>query len=472
MLEVPKQQATASHWGIDPVPPQHRTFSGIDLGILWGDLGIGLLVIVAGALLVAPPEQLGFGLSLPSALVAIILGSLIGSALLGVGGVIGTREGKPTMALLRPVLGTKGSWIPSLLNVAQLIGWTAFELWAMALVADRLGARLFGFSSFAVWLVVFTAVVLGLALWGPLGVVRIWMERFGAWLVLAIGLALSAYLVVSSDLGKLFSGSGAGGSRIFGAPMDIVIALPVSWIPLVADYNRFGSHARSSFWGTFGGFAFANAWFYAIGAVLILAVPSTSPSPEGIAAGVISLAGITITAALLLTGLLVGETDEAFADVYSGAVSLRNVFPRVDNRVLIVIVTIAGALAAGFFTMLAYELFLFLLGSVFIPLLGVWFADYFVLGNRSSGELRSFRFESLIGWISGFLLYHWIAPTPLDWWTSLVTGLVGEPLSTRVPWLGASIPAFMLAFLLHWVVGSMFRSTSEGGTGAVREGAR
>jgi purine-cytosine permease-like protein len=203
----------------------------------------------------------------------------------------------------------------------------------------------------------------------------------------------------------------------------------------------------------------ANAWFYALGAVLVLQAPGVVANPEGIALGILALAGVTVTGSALLVGLVVGETDEAFADIYSGAVSLRNIVPRVDGRVLVVAVTLAGALLAGQFTMLAYELFLFLLGSVFVPLLGVWFADYFVLRNTKQTS-RTVRWESMIGWVAGFIVYHWIAPTPVTWWTKLTSSIFGSPISEKVPWLAASIPSFAVAFLLHWLIGSMWRRGS------------
>lgn len=449
-----KEEVKAAHWGIEPVPAQHRRLSGIDLAVLWADLGIGLLVIVAGALLVAPADQFGFGLSLGAAMVAILIGSIIGSFLLGLGGVIGTREGKPTMVLLRNVLGKTGSWIPTGLNVAQLLGWTAIELWAMGRVGNVLGERLFGFSSFIFWLVVFSILVLVLSLWGPVGVVRTWMEKFGAWVLIGVGALVTLYLLTEVDVAALVARGGAGGALIFGLPMDIVIALPVSWVPLVADYNRFSSSRRGSFWGTFLGYTFANVWFYALGVLLLLGVEEVSPSPESLAVGILTLGGLTVTGWLLLAGMLVGESDEAFADVYSAAVSIRNIFPRMDNRMLVIAVTLAGALLAGRFSMLTYELFLFLLGSVFVPLLGVWFADYFLLGNRSE-ETSGIRWTSVVPWIVGFIVYHWIAPTPLGWWREFTTSILGTPLAESLPWMGASIPSFLCAFLLHAGLGSV-----------------
>lgn len=459
-----EEQSAAAHWGIDPVPQEHRRFSGFDLAILWGDLGIGLLVIITGMFLVAAPEAGGFGMSLPAAAVTIVLGSLIGCLLLAAGGLIGTRHGRPTMALFRPVLGRRGSWIPSTLNAAQLLGWTAFELWAMSLVANELGQEVFGFSSNATWLVLFSVIVLGLSLWGPLGVVRIWLERFGAWVTIGIGAILTIYLVSNASLGQLWRPGGAGGGLIVGLPLDLVIVMPVSWLPLVADYNRFAKSQKGSFIGTFGGYFVANVWFYVIGGLIVTTLDAGA-SPGAVAAAILGIGGITLTGTLLLAGLLVGETDEAFADVYSGAVSLRNIFPSVDSRILVTIVTIAGALLAGSLTMANYETFLFFLGSIFVPLLAVWFADHFVL-KRSPDDEPEFRWTSLVGWVAGFLVYHWIVPTsPFDpgWLQSVKSSLFGSGLATKASWLNGSIPALAVAFSLHVLV-QRVASKENGGT--------
>src|SRR5437867_2699152 len=120
----------APTWGIRPVPPTHRRLGGLDLAVLWGDLSIGLLVILTGALLVP-------AMGLPLALVAIAVGSVLGCIPLALVGAAGAREGVPGMVLFRPVLGLRGSYLPSVLNIVTLVGWTGFELWAMSLVANQ-----------------------------------------------------------------------------------------------------------------------------------------------------------------------------------------------------------------------------------------------------------------------------------------------------------------------------------------------
>src|SRR5437867_4272805 len=117
-------ERAAPSWGIRPVPEHMKTLGGRDLAVLWGDLSIGLLVLVSGALFVP-------ALGLPSALAAIAIGSAIGCVPLALVGVAGAREGVPGMVLFRPVLGLRGSYLPSLANLVQLVGWTAFGFWAM-----------------------------------------------------------------------------------------------------------------------------------------------------------------------------------------------------------------------------------------------------------------------------------------------------------------------------------------------------
>src|SRR5262245_18519918 len=92
--------------GIDPVPERLRVLGMLDTSLLWGNLGVSLLVIVAGAALVP-------ALSLPDALLAIVLGCVIGNAMLGAAGAIGTDARVPGMVLMRAPLGRRGSYLPT-----------------------------------------------------------------------------------------------------------------------------------------------------------------------------------------------------------------------------------------------------------------------------------------------------------------------------------------------------------------------
>lgn len=416
-------------WGIEPVPRTFRILRSIDYFVLWSSLGVGLLVLEAGALLVP-------GLSLGQALLAILIGTLIGNLLLALAGMAGSDHGVPTMVLLRPVLGQRGSYLPSLLNLAQLIGWTAFELWVIALAANRVSQALFGFSNYGVWLVIFAVWCVLLALGGPLLVVRQWLEKFGVWLVYGVTAWMTIYLFTRYDIGALLRQAGTG-EMPFWLGVDLVVAMPISWMPLVADYNRFARDSRGSFVGTYLGYFVANVWFYGLGALFILALNMGAPTPENLATAIMALTGGVI--ALLV--ILVDETDNAFADIYSAAVTIQNIFPRASQRLLIVLVAMVGLGLAAFLSMGQYFNFLLLIGSVFVPLFGILAADYFVLRGRridtealyqADGEYwyrDGFNWLAVAAWVAGIAIYHLIART--------------------LPTLGASIPSFAAAFLLY-----------------------
>ncbi|MGZ8637395.1 MAG: cytosine permease, partial [Actinomycetota bacterium] len=219
----------APAWGIRPVPEDRRTLSGLDLAVLWGDLSVGLLVMVTGALLVP-------ALGLARALAAIVIGSVIGCVPLALVALAGTRERVPTMVLLRPVLGARGSFAPSALNVVQLVGWTAVEFWAMGEVANVASDRLFGLDARGVWVSVVAVVCTGLALGGPILVIRRWLERFGIYVLLGTAVWITVEVLAAGDTGALWRAPGEGGLP-FWLAVDLVIVMPVSWLPLAADYT-------------------------------------------------------------------------------------------------------------------------------------------------------------------------------------------------------------------------------------------
>ena len=204
LAEVLEREAPS--WGIRPVGDSLRRLSGLDLAVLWGDLSVGLLVLVSGALLVP-------ALGLPSALLAIGIGSVIGSVPLALVGFAGAREGVPGMVLFRPVLGLRGSYLPSAANLVQLVGWTAFEFWAMGRVANAVSRDVLGVDSPVAWMAIVAVVCTALALAGPIFAVRRWLERFGVWVVAAVALWITARVLVSADLGDIWSRPGPAASR-------------------------------------------------------------------------------------------------------------------------------------------------------------------------------------------------------------------------------------------------------------------
>src|SRR5215204_1843539 len=323
----------APAWGIEPVPRRLQVLGLLDQGLLWGNLGVSLLVLVAGTYLVP-------ALSLPEAFLAIVLGSLIGNAMLGTAALIGADARVPSMVLMRAPLGRKGSWAPTVLNAAQCVGWAIFELLIIATAVAALSDELLGFRAQSLWTLVFGGIALALALLGPVDFVRRFVRKFAVWAVLASLLYLTWWALDGSGFGGLWDRSGEGGLSVWQG-VDLVVAITVSWIPLAADYTRFARDRAGALWGTGVGYFLPSLWLWCLGAVLFFSRDLSDPAalPAAVAAG-----GVAATLALL--AVTVDETDEAFANVYSTAVSLQNLVPRVPQRALVTGVAAVATLGA------------------------------------------------------------------------------------------------------------------------------
>ncbi len=397
---------------------QTRRLGFFDLFTLWFSLGVGLLVLQAGTFLV--PD-----LGLPKATLAVVFGTLVGTLPLAAVGWLGSVRGLPTMTLTGSVLGRRGSYVPSVLNVIQLVGWTAFELWVMAVAASRVSKAVFGHGAYGFWLVAVAVICLLLALGGPLVVVRQYLKRFGLWLMLIASLWLTAVVLTQHDLGALWSRPGHGGMP-FGMAMDLVVAMPVSWLPLIADYTRYAQAPRDAFWGSYVGFAVANMWFYLLGAMLSLVWPLQSASPAMLASAILSLGG----GLLAMVAILVDETDNAFADLYSAAVSVQNIVPWISQKALIVLLGLVSLALAAFFRASSYVDFLLIFGGIFVPLFGVLIAG--VLRTRDGADVVTAPWPGFAAWACGIASY--------------------EAVSHWAPQIGASLPAFAVSFIVYWLL--------------------
>jgi NCS1 family nucleobase:cation symporter-1 len=430
----------APQWGIEPVPSELRTLGLLDGMLLWANLSVSLLVIVAGALLVLPASQYGLSLSLPEALGAIVAAAFVGNLMLGLGGLIGADARVPAMVLLRAPLGRRGSYLPTGLNIIQCLGWSVFELIVIATGASALSEQVLGFGGVAFWKILFGAVATALALLGPVGFVRRYVRRFAVWFVVASLLYLSWWSLHGQHVDRLWH---RPGGDAFWPGFDLVLASIVSWTPLVADYTRFSRTRREGFWSAGLGYLVPTVPLFALGAVIAMS-RQISDAPALLTA--IAAGGAASVLALL--ALTVDESDEAFANVYSGAVSLQNLLPDVPQRLLVAATAAVATTGALLIDLRNYRPFLFLLGSFFVPLFGVLLADWLLAGRHYGREdvfgAPVLRLELILAWLTGFCLYQWLYPDGPGWWTRLVTHAHPHAL----PWGGASLPSFLAAFAL------------------------
>jgi NCS1 family nucleobase:cation symporter-1 len=428
-------------WGISPVPERLRVLSTLDSLLLWGNLSVSLLVIVIGALLVP-------ALSLPTALLAILVGAVAGNVLLGISAAIGADARVPGMVILRAPLGQRGSWLPTAFNVAQNIGWSTFELIIIATAAAAASEKAFGWQGKWLWTLVFGALSWGLGMLGPIGFVRRYLRKFASW-ALVFSMAYLTYWAISkSHLHAFWDRPGAGGFPTFGQAVDLVIGSTVSWTPLAADYTRFAKTRRGAGWGAGIGYFVPTLWCIGLGVLIVLA-RNVGTDPTLVPASVAAAGGVAFIALVCIT---IDESEKAFADIYSTAVSLQNYLPRVSQRLLI---TLVSAVATGLALVLSFggsfENFLLLLGSFFVPLLGVLIADWLLAGGRYTQERifdgPDWRPAGLIAWAVGFCLYQWLSPVQLGFWLRLVAH--AHPANVTFT---ASLPSFAASFLLMLVL--------------------
>jgi putative hydroxymethylpyrimidine transporter CytX len=348
------------------------------------------------------------------------------------------------MVLLRAPLGRAGSYLPTGLNVLQNLGWTVFEVLVIATAA-----RALVHGPLWAWKLAAAAAATILALVGPIGFVREWVKRVALWVVLASLAYLTWWALHDAHVGTLWSRPGKGGLS-FWQGVDLMVAMPVSWLPLAADYTRFSKSGRSAFWGAAVGYFLPNVWLYALGAILLL-TRGLADAPSLI--GAIATGGIG--AAFALVALGVDETKEPFANVYSAAVSLQNVLPRLPQRLLIL--AVAAVATAGTFVidLVHYQDFLYLLGSFFVPLFGVLLAQW-VAGNRDAFGAPAVRPGQIVAWLAGFCLYQWLAPVGPSSWVHLV-----DHTHPGQGAIGGSLPSFGLSFVLSVALTLAARATAR-----------
>jgi len=422
-------------WGIDPVPERLHVLGALDSTLLWGNLSVSLLVIVIGALLVP-------ALSLRDALLAIVVGAVVGNALLALAALIGADARVPGMVLLRAPLGRRGSYAPTLLNVAQNLGWSTFELIIIAAAAAALSQHVFGWSGKWLWTIAFGALSWGLGMLGPIGFVRRYLRKFASWALLFSMVYLTYWAISKSHLHAFWAQPGKGGFPSFGQAVDLVIGSVVSWTPLAADYTRFTRTRRGAALGAGLGYFVPTIWCIGLGILIVLArgVGDAQALPAAVAAA----GGIAFVALLAIT---IDESEKAFADIYSTAVSIQNLLPRASQRLLITLVSIAATGLALALNLGNYQDFLYLLGSFFVPLFGVLAADWLAAGAHYSRahifDAPSFRLGQLAAWLVGFCLYQWLSPVGPSWWTSLVAHTHPGNVSFT-----ASLPSFAASFVL------------------------
>jgi putative hydroxymethylpyrimidine transporter CytX len=413
----------ASNSALSPVPATERVFQWHDHASLWFSLGVGLLVMQVGAYLVPAVGS-------RDAAMAIVLGSLIGAGLLAWTAHLGCRSGLSSAALMHATYGSAFAKLPVLLNIAQLIGWTTFEL-----VVMRDGTAAIGKQSFGWVLDGISGQMATTLLWGGVLVLMLSgsMTRLVRKLVARVALPLVVVSLLwltwqfggqvqAQGLAAFWARQGDGSMGMLSA-MDLVIAMPVSWLPLVADYARYGKSERSALSGTWLGFALANIWCYALG---VMVVTVATPGTDLVTALLLAQGGL-----LALSLILVDEMDNAYGDVYSGAVSGHSLKPTLSIRQWGLGLAVLCTGLALVLPIHSLEPFLLMLSSVFVPLYGVILGRLAVSAGPVTVASRQVDWPAAALWLAGIACYHLLAK--------------------YAPQLGSALPTLAVTFVLAWL---------------------
>jgi len=356
-------------------------------GLIWFGAGVSLAEILTGTAF-AP-------LGMARGLAAILLGHVIGCGMLFLAGLIGGRTGRSAMETVKMSFGQRGGLLFAFLNVLQLVGWTAIMIYDGALAIGGI----FDVGNW-VWCLVIGGLIL---LWIAVGVTNLgWINR----------IAMAALFVLTLVLCKVIflDGAAVGGSlgeaMTFGAAVELAVAMPLSWLPLISDYTREAERAVPATLASAVVYGLVSCWMYVIG------MGAAIYTGESDIALIMVKAGLGIAALVIL---VLSTVTTTFLDAWSAGISAESLSKRLDGKWTAAAVAVIGTAGAILFPMDDITGFLYLIGSVFAPMIAIQIADHFLL--------RRDRFEAaadgrnLLIWLVGFISYRILmgVDTPLGY---------------------------------------------------------
>jgi nucleobase:cation symporter-1, NCS1 family len=447
-------------WGTEPTPDRARALSVQDFTVLWASFLIGVPALMAGVQLAAPRQSGGLGFSFGQLILAVLLGALLGSALLAGAAWVAGYNGVTTVLLLRPTLGITGSHFLAALNLIFLLGWAAFEL---GVAADGLNRALLELSGLTLGpgAVVLLALVAGVMLWaGPKAVAVVWVRRFAIWAALLLFLYLLWVLVSRLDLPALVAEPRAPG---FWGGVDVMMLLAVLWFPVVADYARLASDQEAAASSAGVGFGVGAIVSVMVGALLAFGGGAVGATGSEVVEA-LGVAGAGLAGVILLAWVALAEADQPFAFLWSATGSAQVLAPRVEGMFLsAAALVVVGVAAAGLDPNLLLDYLRFFL-SIYAPIFAVFAADFFVVRRRRynvddlyrrEGEYRGFNWMALLPVLLGFIVYQWIDPVGPPGFAELVsiTTPGRMPLAERFIGVPPALVSMLLSFAIYALVG-------------------
>ena len=318
---------------------------------------------------------------------AIILGHLIGCALFFLSGLIGGQTGKSAMETVKISFGEKGALLFVAMNVLQLIGWTAIMIISGARAAATVADPSLGFSSKWIWCLVIGGLIL---VWIMIGV-----RNLGKLNTVAMVALFVLTIILSMIVFRGKSGGAITDDLSFGAAVELSAAMPLSWLPLISDYTR---EAKKPFKATAVSaivYFFASSWMYAIG------MGAAIFTGESDIAAIMLQAGLGILGVIII---IISTVSTTFLDAYSAGVSSASISSKIKEKKSAIVICVIGILLAIFTPIENFETFLYLIGSVFAPMIAIQIADYYIMKRKTIKNRVDMT--NLIIWLVGFAIYR------------------------------------------------------------------
>lgn len=355
---------------------ENKKTSTFSNGLIWFGAGVSIAEIITGTYL-AP---LGF----KTGIIAIILGHIIGCVMLFLAGLIGGQTGRSSMETAAISFGKKGSSFFAVMNVLQLVGWTGIMIYDASLSAETIfsaGAKLWALiigGLIIIWILV------GMKTLEKINVVAM-LSLFVLTIVLCVQIMKNAGAAVI----------GASDAMTFGGAVELAVAMPLSWYPVISDYTRYAEKPFAATLVSTITYGLVSSWMFIIGMGAAIFTETSD------------VAQIMVKAGLGIAGLIIvvfSTVTTTFLDAFSAGVSSVSVYGKINEKHGAVVATVIGTVGACLINMDDITNFLYLIGSVFAPMIAVLIADYFILGHDSSS--REFDTGRFVIWIIGFVAYR------------------------------------------------------------------
>ena len=344
--------------------------------LIWFGAGVSIAEILTGTYF-AP-------LGMARGLAAILVGHIIGCVMLFLAGYIGAKSGRTAMETVKMSFGQKGSILFAVLNVLQLVGWTAIMIYDGALAVGGI----FPVGAW-VWCLVIGGLII---LWIAVGITNLgWLNKVAMALLLLLTMVLCKVI--------FFSGAAPGAveeeAMSFGAAVELAVAMPLSWLPLISDYTREAEKPAQATLCSVVVYGLVSCWMYVIG------MGAALYTGESDIAQIMVKAGLGVAALVIL---ILSTVTTTFLDAWSAGISAESLWKKLDGRKTAIAVTAIGILGAMLFPMDDITDFLYLIGSVFAPMIAIQIADHFLLKRDRSGVEADVR--NLVIWLVGFAAYR------------------------------------------------------------------